>query len=100
MNQLRRHPALLLLAAFVVTSVVFIACSGGPYGEGDGDLERGGPVDCVPGSVRRCRGPKKCLGEQVCMRNGKEYGACVCTWRPPPTDASHEGDSHGGDACE
>jgi hypothetical protein len=89
LKKVRRHPALLLLSAFVFASVSFIAC-GGPD---DGIDESQGPVNCAPHSVRRCRGPKGCLGEQSCLDSGREYSACVCTWRPNEPDASTDAPS-------
>ncbi len=78
MTWVRRHPALLLLGGCVATTVLFIACGGGESGFGI-DAGDTGPVSCVPRTVRRCLGPRKCVGQRVCLASGTEYGACMCT---------------------
>jgi hypothetical protein len=90
---IRKHAALLLLAAFVLTSVSFIACGGGDDLEnGEGDLEAN--ARCIPFTVRKCRGPRGCEGTQTCLATGRGYTPCSCTG----ADASD--DARSGDASD
>ena len=82
---IRKHPALLLLAAFVLTSVGFISCGGGDdLSEGN---DEGIKKRCVPFTIRKCRGPAGCVGAQACLATGDGYTPCVCL---SDFDASHD----------
>jgi hypothetical protein len=75
--RIRKHPALLLLAAFVLTSIGFISC-GGNYDPDEGEEQVGARKSCVPFTVRKCRGPAGCVGAQTCLATGDGYTPCVC----------------------
>lgn len=73
-----------MLAAVVLGTVAFAACSGGDDARFLPNDLKGGP--CEPGTVRDCSGPKMCAGEQKCVPNGKGYNACSCKGGPNNLD--------------
>ena len=105
LEQLRKQPAFLLLAAFVVASVLFIACGGdtdsggGGGGGGRAGADGGGErMSCEPLSVHACRGPAGCMGERSCLASGDGFSVCACTMRPGDASSDSRGDDASNDA--